>query len=887
MLPPVLWTYIGRQFSQQKGRVFLTVLGLALGIAITLAIQLTNHTAVRQFKQSVEVVAGQASMGIFPTTTRFIDQHVLFQLAPIWEAGGQFTPVLEFPAIIPLNATHFKKENPAVSIDGTEEPLDKALSIRVLGVDMMVDARFRPLEFETPPDEVSRIFKPALISPSSSPKSLNQQLPTVYLPERLATELGVKLNQPLSVWIGVERKNVLPIGILKNQGVGRSFGGDVLLMDIGQAQLLSGQLGKISRIDIQSPPVSESAAKTPEQFEQFVESLLPSYVQLNTIRDQTAQGQKLLSAFQTNLTALSFIGLLVGMFLMYNTMSVAILRRQKEIGLLRTLALTQSQIAKLFFVELIIYGVLGSGLGCLLGVGMAQITTSLVSQTVEMLYTGLPLHQVSFSWGWLAVIFLLGVITTVIAGCFPLWQSTRIEPAVASRPAVKELSSQYAWCGWLAGLFWLVALWASQQPAINGLPIWGHVCSFTFILGGAFFVPLTLPLLFKGFKRLFPSVSIRIAASQLLLHRGRTSVAIASLMMAIAMVVSIGVMIHSFRETVTLWVNQSITADLWIEPVGPNQVTKRLIPPSIPKRIETLPHVKAVDPFLEQPIQYQGQATRLAVGDFKVFEALGNLQFLSGQAASQVMKSAIESQGVVVTEPFANQFHVQVGDSILLPTPGGDQAFPVKGVYRDYSSEQGFIVMNRETYQQFFSSGDDLTGIAVYIDPSVTASQIRRDILALLPEEVSLSVQTQAGLKQEIFTIFDQTFAITHALHLISVIVAILAIVNTLISLSLELKREFNVLRMIGFSQHKVKEIQWVQALWMGGLSSILALPVGVVLSMFLVFVINVQAFHWTIDYHCPPLFLLETVIAVVLVSALAGWATSRFLVKLSPEKEG
>lgn len=859
MLAPVLWRYLWRQLWHNPGRTSLTILGVALGVAITLAIQLTNHTAVQQFKQSVDLVSGRANASILPTTSRFIDEQWLHTLTPIWEAGGQFTPVLDIPAAYEPHTF-----NPSSTVP--------QIPLRVLGVDMMVDARFRPLEFATPPEHATDIFN----------QDHRHETP-VYIPQRLATEWNLGLNAPFSILIGERVVSCNVAGILKNQGIGQAYGGDVIVTDIGNAQAITQEFGHVSRIDIMSPPNTNNASGWSQSFEQSITELLPEHLALSTVTDQTRQGKRLLAAFHTNLTALSFIGLLVGMFLMYNTMSIAILRRQQDIGILRTLALNRRHIAKLFGVELLIYGVLGSALGCGMGLVMAQATTHLVSSTVQMLYTGLPMHQVTWSWPWIGLVFILGAGTTIAAGAIPLWQSTRIAPALAARANSRELSTSFNWCAIAAVVCWIIALFASQQPAVYGLPLWGHVCSLMFIVGSAFWVPMVLPLILQILQKVFSSSTVRIAAAQLLLHRGRTSVAVASLLMAVAMVMSIGVMIHSFRQTVIVWVNQSITADIWIEPEGPPQVEKRLISPKIPALIAAIPGVKAVDPFFEQPIQFKGTPTRLAVGEFSVFEALGNLRFISGRPAAQVMREAIERKGVVVTEPFANQFDIKVNDTITLPTPTGTQSFPVIGVYRDYSSEQGFMVMNRDTYQQYFKPGNELTGIAVYAQPSVDAPTLRRRILEVLPQQTRLSVQTQQGLKEEIFTIFDQTFAITHALHLISVIVAILAIVNTLVSLSLELKREFELLRMIGFSSATIQKIQWVQALCMGWISSLLALPVGVVLSLFLVFVINVQAFHWTIDYQCPPLFLIETMLAVVVVSLLAGVLSSWYLTRTRP----
>ncbi len=876
--PPSVWVqYSWRHLWQHRLRTLLTLMGIALGVAIVLAIQLANHTSLAKFKQSISLISGQTDFIIRPTTSNTMDEEVLNNLNWIWEEGayGQFTPVIETLAIyMPANK---RKEN--------IPPGQRALmgtSLPVLGVDMATDAQFRPFIWKEKPADNLALFKPNHI----------------IITEKLATDLSLSVNDTLPLLINDTQAKLTIAGIMASNGLGKAYNGHLAIMDIANAQILFRLSGKIHRIEILFPAfVPPTLAATHTSRNHFISAqkkrlaeTLPAHLTVTTPQLKDQQTEALVSSFQLNLTALSIIALLVAMFLIYNTMSMAMLRRRGDIGTLRTLGLSRRSVLQLYLTEVALLGIIGSLLGVALGLALAIITVQGVGSTVEVLYTGLPTVGVEIDIWKVIQAFVVGVSITLAAGAIPVWEATHVPPASATRRGnhERQVDQWLAQRPWLlpviSGIAFLGAWWASFQPPINGFPLFGHACSFLLVLGSAFLMPVILPTVFALFRPVIKATCHwwgDIALLQLENTLGRTSVAVASLMVAVAMAVSLSVMIYSFRETVHEWVATSITSDIWIEADGKNVSTKRRLDPAVIAIIANIKGVKALDPFLEMPITYNNQATKLAVGDFSIFRDYGQLNFLSGESTSHVMARALKTHGVVITEPFANRHNLSVNQTITLPSPNGKTSLPIVGIYKDFASERGYITMDRQTFARYWPADSDaLTGVALYVNDGIDAGQVRLGIEQALPPTTKLNVMTRQHLREEIFRIFDNTFSITYALHAIALTVAVLGILNTLVALILESRHEFTILNYIGASLADCRRMVRLQGVLLGFLGTLFGVLIGCGLSVYLVRVINMQSFGWTVDMHWPWLLLLETMVLMLVTAWVVGWIPATMATK-------
>jgi putative ABC transport system permease protein len=432
------------------------------------------------------------------------------------------------------------------------------------------------------------------------------------------------------------------------------------------------------------------------------------------------------------------------------------------------------------------------------------------------------------------------------------------------------------------------------------------------IFGVAFMMPIILNIAMATLKpvlrEMFGSEG-KLAALSLSGTLGRTSVTVASLMLGIAMMISLAVMIGSFRQTVIVWVNQTLKADLYIAPLVRASSNRGRISQETVEKIKALPTVADVDAFVEIPIEYNGSPTNLGAGDLDVISRRGNLLFLDRRNPQAVFREMQQGNSCVVTESFALRHNVRVGDFIELPAPvgagtqaegtgtgGGTATAPapaiapaklrlrVAGVYYDYASDLGYIIIPRTTFAQFFPDYYSTT-LAVYGADGQALDAVRQSILQAIEGDVKLNVRSNRELRTEVLRIFDNTFAITYALHAIAILVAILGVMNALFALTYEMRREFAILTYVGASVSQLRKMVLIQAGILGFLGSVAGVSVGLVLSLLLINVINKQSFGWTVQLAIPVDFILQSSALIMLFALLSGILPAQIAVRsISPE---
>lgn len=433
----------------------------------------------------------------------------------------------------------------------------------------------------------------------------------------------------------------------------------------------------------------------------------------------------------------------------------------------------------------------------------------------------------------------------------------------------------------LAASAWI----ASRQQPVAGKPLFGYLCAFLLIGACAFAVP-ALVSGFAGataaFMRRIFGVEALIATRSLAGSLRRTSVLVAALATAIAMVTAVGVMVGSFRQTVFLWMQDRMQADLYLQPALPGGVDRHpTLSAQIPGLLAQLPEVAAIDPFRGYEIDYEGMPATLGGADARIRGRYGRRPFLSGTEPGAVFAQLIGSNTVVVSEPFANKHHIRSGDVLTLPIGGKSASFRVADVYYDYSSERGFIVMDRGTLLKYLPDQQS-SNIAVYLKPGVSLNQGRRAVEAALGGRRAL-VLSSRNLRDGAMRVFDRTFAITYALEAVAVFVAIMGVSGALLALVIDRRREFGLLRYLGGASNQVRRLILFEAGLLGLLANLAGLILGFVLSLLLIYVINKQSFGWTIQFHWPVAILLAALSAIYLATILAGLYPARVAVRLVP----
>jgi len=840
--------FILRALVRDRVRAGVTALGISLGVGVMIAIRLANVSALESFRAATESVAGETSIQIKGAAGRF-DELIIADLGWLKDYG-QASPIITGHA----------------RTDGGEY-------LEVLGVDVLRDRslrRYRLLRLSAESAEPSTREFLLLLADSRA----------VILTEKFARRNNLSIGSPVSLTIGDKRSVFVVRGLLADEGPAHSLD-NFALMDIAAAQLAFNRLGLLDRLDVKLKP---GIAR--EQAETEIAARLPA--NMLAARPDAAYGQveRMIAAFHFNLSALSSIALLVGLFLIYNTVSISVITRREEVGTLRAIGVGRRMVLMLFLCEAVLLAAVGTLIGLFAGHFMAGAAVRATATTVETFYIAASATETIARQrlGWMEVViaFSVALPLAIIAATVPALEASRVRPVEAMRGA-ERLAKSFRPSR--KNIFIALALFAagfalSQLESIGGLPVFGYIAALALMFGGAFLVPTALWLACRAAARvtgrMFQAIRVegKLASANLLGAIPRVSISVAALAVSLAMMVAISIMIGSFRETVAYWLGQTFKADIYARPVArAGAGAEGAISAEAIELIKAVPEVAAVDAYTSEDTSYAGNPITLGAGDFSILLDYGRLYFKAPQDAEARMRQAIGEDAVLVSESFAILFKKSVGDIIELTTPSGQRRFQIAAIYYDYSSNRGAVVMDRATYARHFASGLQAgpSNLSIYLRPGADEDDVKDKLIAAIGSRYQLIFTTSAAVRREVIRIFDSTFAITYALEVIAIAVAGLGVISTLITLILERRGEIAMLTFIGATRAQIRRMIVVEAILIGGVSQMVGILIGLMLSFVLIFVINVQSFGWTIQFHFPAVFIIQSTLLILAVTAVAG----------------
>ncbi|HMK75169.1 MAG TPA: FtsX-like permease family protein [Thermodesulfobacteriota bacterium] len=832
-----------RHLRYHKGRTLLSMVGIALGVAVFISVQTAIHTAIESFNASVDHVSGKANLQVTSFGRGFSEEAYLkVKKVPGVEAA---TPVIQY-------------------VSKMDEPIGEPLYL--LGIDVFSDRPFREYQFYETDDEGLLFLK----TPNS-----------IAITEKLANRHGLRRGQKINLIVGSKKVALTITNLLKMEGPAKSLEGNFGLIDIASAQEALEKVGLVDRIDLivdKSQPI--------EATERELKKVIPPGVEVRRSDTRSGQIEKMVSAFHLNLTALSFISLIVGMFLIYNAVSISVIQRRREIGILRSIGLTRPQVLTLFIGEAAWIGCLGSLAGIGVGIGLAKLMLYLVSRTITALYILVKAEHLMISPSILMAGFGVGVLATVLSSIGPAREASKIAPKEALalgtlETKIKLRLGQFSLIG--VGLLILSLILALQRP-VSHRPLFGFLAALLILIGVSFLIPSAITflnrLLAPLLHRLFGSEG-KLASRYLHDSMARTTITIAALMTALSMLISISIMILSFRKTVDLWVEQSINGDVFIFP-GSYSITgySALLPLEVSRQLPSLPGVKAVDSFRALEAEYQGQPAIIASVDGQVFLNMKVIRFTRGNPQA-ILRQFAAGQAILVTESFSLRHNVKAGDRIRLNTPQGEREFLIAGVFYDYSSDWGMVLLEKKLFQTLWKD-ETIHSAGIYLKEGVFQESFKEMIRERYSKPYRLFVVSHRELRKEVLKIFDQTFAITYALEFIAIIVAILGIVNSLNALIIERQRDIGIVRAVGAFQRQIQKTTLIEAGMIGFFSHILGLLCGFLLSVLLIYVVNKQSFGWTIQFSIPLWSLVESWLVVMVTSIGAGFIPARRASKMN-----
>jgi putative ABC transport system permease protein len=836
----ILRALVLRPILRESMRTTLTILGIAVGVAVVVAIALSNQSALRAFQESVDAVAGRANYQIISDSV--LSEDILLALQPFWARGVRFAPVIDR--------------------EGMAEVAPERLPIRLLGVDLLSDLHFRDYRYTsvvTSEHESAATYLSLFRNDS------------IILPATFAREHALHLGSPLTLDIHGVRRTMMVRGLLEARGPATAFNGAIAIADIAVVQAAFGLEGRLDRVDLIVPDDSLIPS---------IMRVVPPAARLERPSRRNERVGKMLRAFRVNLFALAGVALLVGMFLVYNTVLISILRRRKDVGVLKTLGTSARQIFGAFVIEGLAFGAVGSLAGVALGRGLAWLILRLIGRTINALYISSTPEAIVLTPGIIAAGLAVGTTLSLLSAIQPAIEAAQLRPNLLIRPGIHQRIGRHRTPALIviAVICFVIAMLLSRAPAWNGIAIAGYVAVLFVVAGFSSLSPLIVTaasqLLRRPYRAAFGIVG-ELASASIPASLRRTSIASAALSLAIGMMVAVALMVGSFRETVRVWVDQTVSSDLWLRPSkGLSNADAAVFPNAISSDLARVPFIAGFDRARGRGVLYGDAIVTLGSGDFAVAARFGGLPMIAPRRSSEALREAVARNGVVVSETFALKYGKGVGDVITLTTIHGRRSFPITGVYRDYSNDRGVVAMDRALYVRSFED-DAINTVVVYLKPGVVRDTARRELEAMFGPKYHAFAVTNGEIRAEVMKIFDQTFLITYALLAVAIVVAVLGVINTLAALILERTRELAVLRVLGMSIAQVRRMLVLESSVLGLTSTAAGLAMGYVLSWILIYVINKQSFGWTIAFHTPVTLIATSLSVTFLASLVAGLVPS------------
>ncbi|NMO16316.1 ABC transporter permease [Pyxidicoccus fallax] len=816
-----------RHLASHPWLTALSLLGIALGVAVVVSIDLASDSALRAFERSTDAVAGRATHQVVGGSSG-LDEGVYRDLRLRRDA----------PVSAPVVEGH------------VQAAVGDRRTLTVLGVDPFAEAPFRDYAKGEAMGDVGAL----LTEPG-----------TVLLSARAAQALGVPSGGELPVRVEGVEKRLRVTGLLNpsDEDTARALEA-LVLTDVSTAQEVLGQVGRLTRVDLRLRDEAEAKA---------LAATLPTGTELLRASARAGTVEQMTKAFRTNLTALSLLALVVGMFLIYNTMTFSVVQRRGLLGRLRAVGITRGELFGLVLGEAAVLGAVGTVGGLLLGVLLARGLVGLVTQTFNDLYFVVSVRGLALEPFTLGKGLVLGLGATLVAALVPAWEAARSAPVTTMRRStLEDVSRSRAPKLAVLGLVVLAGgtallSWPTQAllPAYGGL--------FSVLLGSALLVPWVTERLSSAAA--FPLGTTfgllgSMAARSVRTSLSRTAVALSALMVAVATTVGVGLMVSSFRGTVVSWLDTSLQADVFISP--PSLVARRggaTLVPGLTERLRATPGVAGSSTLRVASARVDGVPTDLLAVDFSQTQARP-YRFKEGNPDTVWRELESSPDTLLVSEPFSFHRGVRVGGTVRLATDKGPHDFRVVGVYFDYGSDVGTMLMPRTTYERWFDDRG-VSGVALYAAPGQDVDALVASVRERAGDTQTLLVRANRSLRQASLEVFDRTFTITQVLRLLAIGVAFVGVLSALMSLQLERARELAVLRATGLTPGQLWGLVSLQTGLLGLLAGLFSVPLGMALAYVLVHVINQRSFGWTLQLAVTPETLVQAMLLALVASALAG----------------
>lgn len=835
-----------KQWREHRLRTLLTLVGIALGVAVFFAVRTANVTLINSLTTTIEKVAGKSTLQVVGGESGFPEA--------LWDVVKD-TPGVKIaePAIEVMAHTAFDDEG----------------NLMIVGVDMLGDKELREYQFDEANTEIGDPLV-ALAQPDS-----------ILIARNFADKHALKEGDKLPLYTSQGRKEFTVRGIFKPAGLGEVFGGQVAMMDVFNAQFVFGRGKSFDRIDLMNEPDVPV-----EELQQRLRSRLPAGVE---VERPTARGQGLentVKGMNIGMTVTSLIALLVGMFIIFNTFSISVNQRWKEIGVLRAVGVERRNVQRMFLGEAAVMGMIGSALGILLGFGLAVGVEFVMSQIASQLFALVSTRQAPvFRADFALLSFVLGLGASIVAAWMPSRAASQLNPALAlhnieNRQREEVLGAPRL----LAGL----AMIAAGLGLIRFAPLRADLYiqfgyAVLLILGMIAVLPKLSEWMARAMRpwmdRFFGSEGV-LAVDSMIQAPRRTSATVGALMIGLMFVFATGAYVESQKQTFDRWMRQSINADLVVTTTEGARSKTWHFSRALSDKIAALPGVKRLENVRFTFIPYADDSVAIVALEFDGWFARSQLEIVGADRATARDK-VTKGEGVIVSENFANRYRLGIGDPVRLQTPTEPFDRPIVGIIEDYTTEKGSVFLERTLYERYWRD-EAIDIINVNLQPGVERSAFKALLQQAIRGEQRAFIYTQEEWRAWVIKLLDQFFAMMYMQMLVAVFTAAVGIVNALIISTAERKRELGVIRAIGGLRGQLRKMILLEAVVIAVIGVFTAVIAGIFNTYFLTRTAASMIGGYTIPFMFPAKIILIALPIVLVIALLAAWWPARRAVRMS-----
>ncbi len=848
IFPKLLRILVIRSIREEKFLTLLSIVGIALGIGLFTGVKVASDRAIASFESEIRGINPYATYEISDTSGTDFDEHI-YQYVRFLEEDS--LPVIKTFGYLPaLNDT-----------------------IDVNGIYTLKAAKFLKLSQGNTGHKKGFSYK------NTDWETFYRTTNGILVTKKFCEKYSLKKGDILHAFIYDKPADLQIVDVINTE----AYPANTVIMDIGNFQEYFNKTGYLSRIDL----------ATDRHTADRISKQLPPHLGLEKKEELFRNRKALVMSFRYNLQFVSFIAILVGIFLLYNAVFISVVKRRTEIGILRGLGADRKTVILLFSFQGFLFGVVGSLIGIILGQFAAYFSVIAVEKTISTLYSTITISDYLLSKRDVFVALLLGMFVSLIASAVPSYEASKIRPHETSREGsfegrYRRYQKTVSIAGILCIVIGLVMAYLDYRNSPFAFPLLAYV-GILFVIGGFTLVsPFYLSLMLRLFKhraeRMFKSMG-PITVGDMSGNTYRFSVALMSVAISSALIISLLIVIFSLRGSLEGWINRNITADIYIKPAS-CRANYCFYPMSeaVIQVVKSFPEVVGVDRFRGLHLDLFGKKVIAGFADTGVKRRYLHRMYPDREFEEILNEMEGDEPVAGISEYLSILYGLKKNDRIELHSPAGKVAFRINDISSSYSTTSGFIYIHRRWLQRYWGL-DDTTQMSAYVKNGTDVNQLITKLKGRLLPAYSLEIMNNQELRNKVMDIFNKSFAITYAIEFISIMVSLIGVITTLLSLVLERKREISILRYLGTNWTQIRQSLMLSAGFTGITGIILGTFLGSLMSIILIQVVNKISFGWEIHFRIPLYFLMAIIVVVFLTTVFAGYLPSKIARKIDPRR--